>query len=201
MLPSIFLIPPKQSGPDLIWAVGIAQGTVRSADWPTAASQDLRTGAGRRVVCLSVLTCGWIKLAPSWLCMKLNYVLTHPWSMLFFFFFKYYTRLAIGLVCISPADKRSSCVSSDFPTWKDRENFFLVHDSQARNLELNHRLLRFTSVLRLSCKVDLCKSDALADVRSSGRNVINFALAERFLSCQATNIHYSDSWTFGFIFC
>lgn len=75
-----------------------------------------------------------------------------------------------------------------------------VHESQARNLELNHRLLRFTSVLRLSCKIDLCKSDALADVRSSGRNVINFAWAERFLSCQATNIHYSDSWTFGFHF-
>lgn len=85
-------------------------------------------------VCLSVLTCGWIKLAPSWLCMKLNYVLTHPWSMSFFFFFKYYTRLAVGLVCISPADKRSSCASSDFSTWKDRENFLETYTNPKRGI-------------------------------------------------------------------
>lgn len=57
------------------------------------------------------------------------------------------------------------------------------------DLEPNHRLLSFTSFFHLSCKVDLCESDAVADVQSSGRNVINFALAERFLSCQATNIN------------
>lgn len=65
-----------------------------------------------------------------------------------------------------------------------------IYDSPAVNLQLNHWLLSFTSVMRLSCKIDLCKSNALSDVWSSGWNVINFDFAERFVAA-----------TFELLFC
>lgn len=75
----------------------------------------------------SVLTCCWMKLTPGCHSMRLNHFWMHPRNIQIFSFFKYGTRLAAGLGCISPAVKRSSCVSSDFQTWKACENFFQTY--------------------------------------------------------------------------